>query len=175
LLLIVPIVLLIVILIVAFCVKKARKFPIDLTLMVLFVLCFSYIVSFACSAAVDGIDEPVVPIAIAATLAISMALTLYAFLCKGNWKLWLGILVVCSAAAFVVGISLFFTHMSSLVIILCVLGVIIYGIYLVIITKMIIGNEIAGFPLDAPIIASLLLYVYIIRIFIYILVLFRGR
>ena len=56
LLLIAPIVLLIVILIIAFCVKKARKFPFDLTLMVLFVLCFSYIISFACSAAVDGID-----------------------------------------------------------------------------------------------------------------------
>lgn len=163
----------IVVLIVAFCVKKARRFPIDLTLMLIFVLSFSYLVSFSCSAAVNSIDQPVVPIAIVTTVAITMALTLYAFLCKGHWKLWLGILVVCSAVGLVMVVTLFFARMSVLVTILYVLGVVVYGIYLVIITKMIIGGEIEGFPLDAPIIASLLLYIYIMRIFMYILVLLR--
>ena len=56
-------------------------------------------------------------------------------------------------------------------IVLCVLGVIIYGVYLVIITKMIIGGQMAKFPLDSAIIASVFLYIYIMRIFLYILAL----
>ena len=112
----------------------------DTILLAIFVLCFSYIVSFCCSAVVDGIDEPVVPIAIAATIAISVALTAYAFLCKGNWKVMMGVLVVCVAVSFTLAISLFFTRMSILVILICALGVIIYGIYLVFVTKMIIGG-----------------------------------
>lgn len=52
----------------------------------------------------------------------------------------------------------------------CGLAVIIYGIYLIFITKMIIGGEMGeGFPMDNYVIASLLLYVYIIKIFLMIL------
>ena len=157
--------------IIACCVKKAGRPPLDSILLFLFVISFSYIISFCCSAVVDSLDEPVVPIAIAATVAISIVLTIYAFLCKENWKALIGILMVCVAVAFTLGIALIFTRMSILVVILCALGVVIHGIYLVIITKMIIGGEIAGFPMDAPILASLLLYLYIMRIFLYILAL----
>ena len=137
--------------------------------MFVFVLCFSYIISFLCSAVVNGSDYPVVPVAIAATVSITLALTAYAFLCKGNWKALMGVLVVCLAVAFTLGISLFFTRMPILIVVLCALGVLIYGIYLVFITKMIIGGEVPGFPMDAPIIASLFLYLYFMRIFTYIL------
>ena len=165
----------IVILIIAFCAKRARKFPIDLILMLAFVMCFSYIVSFCCSAVANSTDQPLVPIAIATTVAIALALTLYAFLCKGHWKLWLGILLVCCSVSFVLVISSFFVRMPAIFTIICCLGVLIYGIYLVFVTKMVIGGEIPGFPMDAPIIASLLLYIYITRIFLMILGSFGRR
>ena len=108
-------------------------------------------------------------------MAVTLALTLYAFLCKGNWILLTGLLVVCGATAFAIGISFIFARSYGLLMLFCALGVIIYGIYLVIITKMIIGGELPGFPLDAPIIASLLLYIYIMRIFLYILTILGAR
>lgn len=65
---------------------------------------------------------------------------MYAFLCKGNWKVLIGVLMVCVAVSFTIGITLIFTRMAVLVYVFCALGVIIYGIYLVFITKMIIGG-----------------------------------
>lgn len=52
-----------------------------------------------------------VPVAIAATVAITVALTLYAFLCKGHWLLWLGILLVCLSVVLVLSIASIFVHM----------------------------------------------------------------
>lgn len=173
---IVAIVLLITTMIVAFCVSKARRFPIDMILLLFFILSFSYIISLVCSAVVDSTeDNTLVPVTIAATVGITVALTIYAFLCKGHYLLWIGILLVCCTVAFTLGIASIFVYMPLLFVVLCVLGLIIYGIYLVIITKMIIGDELGGFPLDSAIIASVFLYIYIMRMFIYLLALFSKK
>jgi len=44
----------------------------------------------------------------------------------------------------------------------------------VIVTKRIIGGDIGEFPMDHPIMASLFLYLYIMRIFMYILMIFGA-
>jgi len=170
---IVSIVVLIVVMLVALCVSSAKKTPAAMTLLLLFVLSFSYLISYSCSALVNslGEDSAVVPIAIAATVGIALALSAYAWLCKGNFLAWMGILLVCCMASFVIGISLIFMRSDKMVMLYLALGVVIYGIYLVIITKMIIGNDLGGFPLDSSIIASVFLYIYIIRMFLYILAL----
>ena len=167
------IVVLIVVMIVAFCVSSARKTPAAMTLLLLFILSFSYLISYSCSAVVSslGEDSAVVPIAIAATVGIAFALSAYAWLCKGNFVAWIGILLVCCMASFVIGISLIFMRSDKIIMLYLALGVVIYGIYLVIITKMIIGDKMGGFPLDSYIIASVFLYIYIIRMFLYILAL----
>lgn len=103
--------------IVAFCWKKAKVFPLDTILLLVFILSFSYIISLLCSAvvqsAIDNGDEDnsTVLVAIAATIAITVALTLYAFFCKGHWLLWLGILLVCVSVVLVLSIASFFVHM----------------------------------------------------------------
>ena len=78
---------------------------------------------------------------------------------------------MCASVGLVIGITCIFVRIPMLGIVLCVLGVIVYGVYLVIITKMIIGGQMAKFPLDSAIIASVFLYIYIMRIFLYILAL----
>jgi len=103
-------------------------------------------------------------------MALALGLSAYAFLCKGNFVAWIGILVICSLTSLIIGISLIFVRDQNLLLIYCGLGVIIYGIYLVILTKMIIGDKMGGFPLDSAIIASVFLYIYIIRMFLYILI-----
>lgn len=130
----------IVVMIVAFCVRAVRRFPFDVMLLLVFILCFSYIVSFSCSALAASTDQPIVPIAIAATVAICLSLTGYAFLCKGQWVLWRSLLLMLTAVAVVMGISLFLVQMSLLVLIFWLLGVLIYGIYLVVMSKMIMGG-----------------------------------
>lgn len=140
-------------------------------LLLVFILSFSYIVSFSCSALVNSMDdqEPVVPIAAGATVGLTLALTIYAFYCKGNFLVWMGLILVCASVGLIIGITCIFVYIPLFVVLICILGVIIYGIYLVIITKMIIGGQMAKFPLDSAVIASVFLYIYIMRIFLYIL------
>lgn len=163
--------------IVACCVPKARAFPLDLVMLLVFVLSFSYIVSLCCSAVVDSNPDNqwIVPIAVLGTVGITLALTLYAFLCKGNYLIWVGIVLVCGSAAFVIGITAIFTDIPALIYIYCGLAIVIFGIYLVIITKSIIGGEIGEFPMDHPILASLFLYMYIMRIFYYLLLILGSK
>ena len=85
-----------------------------------------------------------------------------------------GILLVAVPLALVIGIMSIFFYFPVLIYVFCSLAILIFGIYLVILTKMIIGGDIAEFPMDAPILASLFLYLYIMRIFLYILMIFGA-
>lgn len=138
-----PILLLIGVFIIAAFVPQARRPPFDMVLLLVFILSFSYLISMACSAVVDSVDGPVVPIAVLATLGVTLVLTLYAVLCKGNFLVMIGIVLVCAMTAFVVGITAIFTHIPALTYVYCSLCIAIYGIYLVIMTKMIIGGSYA--------------------------------
>jgi FtsH-binding integral membrane protein len=154
----------------AMCVPAASKFPLDMLLLFVFILSFSYLISFSCSIVADEIPGPTVVIAIGTTVAITIALTLYAFFCKVNYALLCGIIIVVSITMFMVFMVAIFTFAPIMISIYCGLAVIIYGIYLVFITKMIIGNEnMDGFPMDNYILASLFLYIYIIKMFLMIL------
>jgi FtsH-binding integral membrane protein len=155
--------------VVALCVPRAREFPLDLINLLVFILSFSYLISFTCSALVDSTDGPIVPIAVGITIGVTIALTLYAFFCKGNFLIWIGVIIVVSLTASIVAIVSIFTYSNTLVMIYCGLVVVIYGIYLVIITKFIIGGDYPEFPMDNYILASLFLYIYIMKMFLYIL------
>ena len=164
-----PLILLVVTVIVACCVESARKPPLDLVMLLVFVLSFSYLVSMSCSAVVDVVDGPIVPLAIGATVGITFLLTLYAFFCKGNFVIMIGIVIVLIPVLIVLCLMSFFFYLPWLTVAICSIAIVIFGIYLVFITKMIIGGEMEGFPLDTAILASLFLYIYTMRIFLYIL------
>ena len=171
----IPICLIIGIAVVTCCVPASRVFPLDMIMLLMFVLSFGYIVSMACSALVDDGDGPVVPIAVGATMAITITITIYAFLCKGNFVAWIGIVLVAAAAALVIGITAIFVDLPALIYVYCSLIILILSIYLVFITKMIIGGDFPEFPIDNYILASLFLYLYIMRIFMYILMILGAR
>lgn len=165
-----PIILLMVSMGVAMAVPAARKFPLDMVVLLMFILSFSYMISFCCSQVVDQVQGPVVVIAIGTTVGIVIAITLYAIYCRANFVVLFGVIIVVAITMFMVAMVAIFTFEPVLISIYCGLAVIIYGIYLIFITKMIIGGEMGeGFPMDNYIIASLLLYVYIIKIFLMIL------
>jgi len=96
-----------------------------------------------CSAVVEDNSGPVVPMAVLATVGITLCLTVYAFLCKGNYVVWIGLILVCGAGALTFGIMSIFFYFPALIYVYCSLCIVIYGVYLVIITKMIVGGEFA--------------------------------
>ena len=89
---------------------------------------------------VENVDGPVIPLAIGATVGITLLLTIYAFCCKGHYVIWLGILIVLVPVAIVLGLMLWVFYFKALIIVFAVIAIIIFGIYLVVITKMIIGG-----------------------------------
>jgi FtsH-binding integral membrane protein len=117
-----------------------RKVPMSLLVLLMFVLCFSYLISMSCSALVDEVEGPVVPLAVVSTVGVTFLLTIYAFLCKGNFLIWIGIIIVCGATAGIVGIIAIFSRIPALTIVFCALAIAVFGVYLVIITKLIIGG-----------------------------------
>lgn len=108
-------------------------------------------------------------IAVGITVGLTVLITIYAVFVKANFKILCGVLLVTIFTMFSVSIVAIITLQPIMISIYCGLAVIIYGIYLVIITKMIIGGEIGDFPMDNYVIASLFLYIYIIKIFTMIL------
>jgi FtsH-binding integral membrane protein len=65
---------------------------------------------------------------------------------------------------------------SALISVYCAMAVFMYGLYLVLITKMIIGGDqdMIGFLLDNYVMASILLYVYVVKIFLMMLRVFGS-
>lgn len=98
-----------------------------------------------------------------------MATTAYACLTKTDFTIKWGILVVILVAMLFLAIFMIFSYSKVAYIIYCTLGVILFGIYLIIDTQLIMGNKRYGLTLDDYVLGALILYVDIIQIFLYIL------
>ena len=64
--------------IIIFCCPAGRKHPINLIMLLIFTLCESYIVSYICAIVAEESGNQVVVVAACMTLAIVIALTIYA-------------------------------------------------------------------------------------------------
>ncbi len=146
-------------------VKVARKVPLNFILLAIFTIAESYVVSFIASI----YDTQTVLIAGGLTAAIVIALTLYAIFTKTDFTTCGGILLVCLVALVVGGIFAMFIRNRWLNLVLSILGVILFGIYLVYDTQLVIGKNKRKFSIDDYIIAAMNLYIDIIQIFLYLL------
>ncbi|CAG9311312.1 unnamed protein product [Blepharisma stoltei] len=152
--------------------KLARKVPTNYIILSIFTLCESLIVG-----AIASFYDPVsVFIAALMTLGATLGLTAYAMYAKQNFNALLGILFsfVFSILIFGILIAIFFdTH--ALDTLICLGWVVIYSIYIVIDTQLILGNGKYGLSNEDYIPGALFLYIDIIRLFIYILALFGNK
>jgi hypothetical protein len=71
------------------------------------------------------------------------------------------------------GIFSIFWYSRFLYILYCTLGVLLFGIYLIIDTQMILGGKRMQFSIDDYVAAAMLLYIDIIQIFLYILAMLK--
>lgn len=111
-------------------------------LLLIFTAAESYVVSFICSIITyDNPGNPVVVIAAVMTLAIVVGLTIYAIFTRTDFSTMWGILIVILCSMLTLGIISIFSWSPFLTNLYCSLGVIAFGIYLVIDTQMIIGGR----------------------------------
>ena len=150
----------------------SRKVPINYIMLTTFTLCEAYMVAFICAA----VDNRVAVLAAAfCTAGIVVALTMYAMFTKTDFTYFGGFCVILAASmALFLTFSIIFGFKPHFV--YCMFGTILFGIYLIIDTQMIIGGKRhTHISKEDYILAATILYLDILNIFLYLLRLFGDR
>jgi FtsH-binding integral membrane protein len=145
-----------------------RSVPMNYILLFLFTLCESY--------AVAGItsyyETKVVCMAGAATALTTIALTIYAMKTTTKIEVFAGMAFVVYLAMLPLIIISFIIGLGALNTLYCALGIVLYGLFLIIDTIMITGGKTmsdAACSMDDYVIGAMMLYLDIIMLFIYLL------
>jgi len=160
-----------IILIALLCFKKiARKSPVNYILLLVFTLCEAWMVA---TSAVTY-EKNSVLVAGVLTAAVTISLTIYACKTKKDFTYKGGILFAGSCIMLVMGIFFMIFGISNtkfplLNILYCGLGVLLYSLYLIFDTQLIMGRYGNEYSIDDYIFAALNIYLDIIYLFLYIL------
>lgn len=139
-----------------------KEVPKNYIFLGVFTLCESYLVSFIC-----GMTNPgIVFMAAFMTFAMVLALTLYAATTKSDFTMMGGLLFVFGMGIFLLSFCAMFTNNKFVHIFISCLCVVLFGIYLVYDTQLILGNKELRLSIDDYILASFMLYTDIIGLFL---------
>lgn len=144
----------------------ARRVPINYILLFVFTACESIMLAYL-FAAIN--DVTIILMAAGLTVAVTAALTVYACTTKVDFTFCGAFLFLAATCMLFFGIFSIFVRSPILHILYCTMGVLVYGIYLIFDTQLIMGKFGIEYSIDDYIIASLNIYLDIIQIFIYIL------
>ena len=161
---------LVVILIMLACFTETfKKVPLNYILLLIFTLCESYLTALLCNT-----TEPrLVLMAACLTTGIVLALTLYACVTDTDYTR-LGAILFCAGMILLVGsILLIFVYNKVLHLVLTCLGVLLFSIYLIYDTQLILGRGKYKLTEDDYIIGALIVYADIIALFSELLTLLR--
>lgn len=153
----------------------SREVPLNYTLLATFTLAEALLVAQVCAiyAATDG--GMIVLTAAIMTLGITLSLTLYACTTKSDFTMSGGILFVLLTAFILFGLFAWFSGSRIMNTLYCTLGVILYGIYLIYDTQLLIGGKRHSLSMDDYILGAVMLYIDIIGIFLYVLELLSKK
>ena len=141
---------------------RARRFPINYILLLSFTLCMSFYCTIFCA-----LFKPQdVIVAAIVTTAATIGLTIYAIKTKEDFS-YLGGLLFCFI--FIVACTIGFFFWVQLLAIWIALGVLVYSLYIIYDTQLIIGNVGIEYNIDDYCFAALNLYIDIIYLFLRIL------
>lgn len=148
----------------------AKTVPINYILLTLFTVCESYMV-----ATISAFNPPEIVITAALmTATVVIALTIYAFTTKTDFTILGGFLFMITAIMIFWGLFMmifgFFLYTLY-----CALGVLLFGMYLIFDTQLILGKFGLEYSIDDYILAALNIYIDIIQMFLYILQLLRRE
>jgi len=143
----------------------ARQTPNNYIILGVFTVCESYLVAFISA----QYSPEIVITAIGLTTLVCVGLTAYACTTKTDFTFLGAFLVVTLLLLIMFGILLIFIPSSTAYLIYCCLGVLLFSIYLIYDTQLVMGKYGLEYQIDDYIIAALNIYLDIINIFIYIL------
>ena len=149
----------------------ARKVPVNYILLTLWTICESYMIAFVCT----KYDPSVVLTAAAWTCAVTIAVSIYACTTKVDFTFLGAFLFASICLMLCFAIVLIFVNIRALHVIYCVLGVLVYSIYLIYDTQLVMGKFGIEYVMEDYIIAALMIYIDIIQIFLYILQMFGKK
>jgi len=158
------------IILIAFFRNLVRRVPINYIILTLWTICISYMVATICA----KYEPSIVITAAVLTASVTVSLTAYVCWAKNDFSFIISFLCVLGmlVATFIVFI-IFFPYLYSFY---CFLGVLAYSFYLIFDTLVIFGSRIGDDYLeDDYIICSMMIYIDIIMIFIYLLGMLGGR
>ena len=153
----------------ACCTKVVRTVPTNYIVLGLFTFTMSYMVGYTCATYQQSGLGSLVLMAAGMTLVMTVSLTLYACFTKTDITMWGGVLFCISIGLTIFMILAIVIGSNWLYMVLSCIAVVLYGIYLVYDTQLIMGNKRYKLSEEDYIIGALCLYVDIIMIFLYIL------
>ncbi len=152
------------------CIRSlARTVPQNYILVGIWTFCEAYMVATCCS----FYDPIIVVTAASLTCAVTVALTFYACTTKTDFTVCGGFLFV--ALCLLICFGLFSIFCPILKTFYCIVGVLIYSIYLLYDTQLIMGKFGNEYQIDDYIIAAVMIYIDIIQIFLYLLQLLGDK
>ena len=160
------------------CIKVARKTPGNYILLGLFTLCWTFILGYICS----FYDTQDVAVAMCMTAIVTVTLSAYACFTTtdftkmcGPFLCWGLLLVICVQMILSIICMLVFEYTDTYIPFVEGFCVILYGLYLLIDTQLIVGGGRYKLTIDDYIIGAIIIYMDIIMIFLYLLQMFGGR
>lgn len=145
------------------CKSVMSRVPHNYIILLVFTLSESYFVSFICSVS----NPKIVFMAAIMTLAITVSLTVYAYTTKTDFTIQGGLFFVVGCGMFLLVIFGLFTNNNFLHILICVIGVILFGLYILYDTQLIIGKKEISLSIDDYILGAFMLYLDIVNLFLY--------
>ena len=153
------------------CSNLMQSVPQNYIILFLFTFAESYVISFICAFS----NHKLVFMAAFMTFVMCLSLTLYAINTKSDFTTKGGLLFILCAGLFLFSIFGLFTDNKFFHIVICTLGVILFGFYLIYDTQLIIGKKSELIEMDDYILGAFLLYLDIINIFLYLLELLSSN
>lgn len=147
---------------------KAKSYPVNLICLAGFTLSEAYGVGLVCSM----VESTVVVQALLLTFVIFIGLTLFSFQTKYDFTQWQGVLSIGLWILIGVGfVSLFIPMSSKIDLVYSSLGAIIFSIYIIVDTQIIMKTAF----LDDEIVSTIKLYLDILNLFLFILRILQSR
>jgi len=147
----------------------ARQVPTNYILLGIVTLTLGYVTAAICAMYQQAGEGSLVLIAAGLTCIMTLSLSLYACFTKSDITMWGGVLFCCAIGLLIFSLLAIIIQSNWLFICLCVVGVVLMGIFLVYDTQLIMGNKQYKLSEEDYIIGALALYTDIINIFLYLL------
>jgi FtsH-binding integral membrane protein len=145
--------------------KAARTVPLNFILLGIFTLCQSYSVS----ATTINYDNKTVLIAAILTAVMVISLTIYAFTTRNDFTMCGGLLFVCCAVLIGASFLGMFIQHKFYHLVVSSITVILFSVYIIFDTQLVVGNGGLALELDEYIFGALNLYMDIVIMFLEIL------